>query len=193
MTTGRKAALRRERIAARDALPAAQRDAASAAIRTHLQHHLVDVEQLAAFSPIRNEVDLRPLLEQQLQRGGAVAFPRVTGDTLVFATVEAIADLRPGKFGVAEPSGNAIDLGSLDVVLVPGVAFDRDGRRIGFGGGYYDRALAEISRRNPHAIFIGVAFELQIVDDIEAQAWDIPMHRLVTERALWNTPAHPLR
>lgn len=180
-------------------MPSAQRDAASRAICNRLNDHLADLhevarrdarerQQVAAYAALPSEVDLRPLVRDLLRRGARVAFPRVAKDRdLHFAHVASLDELRPGAFGVDEPHGDAIDLASLDAVLVPGVAFDRRGARIGFGGGYYDRALAAIRAANPDAIFIGVAFCTQLVEEVPIEPWDILMDQIVTERDGWNS------
>ena len=108
------------------------------------------------------------------QDGGMDAV-RVTEDTL----------LKPDGMGIDTPvSGETLPPERLDLALVPGVAFDRAGNRLGFGKGYFDRFLARC--RCPA---VGLAYELQLVDAIEAGPHDVPMHKIITERAVYDCAA----
>jgi 5-formyltetrahydrofolate cyclo-ligase len=96
--------------------------------------------------------------------------------------------MRATSFGALEPeAGPVVDPGRLDVVLTPGVAFDRTGRRVGYGGGFYDRFLGLV---RPNAPRVAIAFDLQLVgDDLPAGAFDLPIDVLVTEtRVLRSAP-----
>ena len=113
--------------------------------------------------------------------GCARLFPRVVGEGLAFAQVDEWDELRPGALGVPEPppARAAVTLGPEDVAIVPGVAFDRSGRRLGRGGGHYDRAFAAAG-----AWRIGVAFQLQLVPAVPHDSRDRPMDAIVTEQGL---------
>ncbi|MBR3502718.1 MAG: 5-formyltetrahydrofolate cyclo-ligase [Clostridia bacterium] len=109
------------------------------------------------------------------QRDGSMKAVRVTEDT----------EFKPDQFGIDTPvSDETLPPEQLDLALVPGVAFDRAGNRLGFGKGYFDRFLARC--RCPA---IGLAYELQLVDAIEAQPQDVPMQKIITERAVYNCAA----
>ena len=115
--------------------------------------------------------------------GKRLLFPRtLAGSRLSLASVDRIEDLRPGRYGVREPAADAPvhALGPDVLVLVPGVAFDGHGGRLGRGGGVWDRALAE---RRGAAVF-GVGFELQIIERVPREEHDQPMDALLTEAAL---------
>ena len=104
------------------------------------------------------------------RRGGLMDAVRVTEDT----------EMKPDIYGIDTPvSGDTLPPGELDLALIPGIAFDRNGNRLGFGKGYFDRFLARC--RCP---FIGLAYELQLVDAIEARPHDVPMDRIVTEKEI---------
>lgn len=106
------------------------------------------------------------------RRGGRMDAVRVTQDTV----------LEPDSYGIETPvSGDALPPEALDLALVPGIAFDRSGNRLGFGKGYFDRFLARC--RCPA---IGLAYELQLVDTIETVAHDVPMDKIVTETAVYT-------
>jgi 5-formyltetrahydrofolate cyclo-ligase len=113
-----------------------------------------------------------------------VALPRVRGPQELEAVDYEPGDpMRETSFGALEPAaGPAVDPARLDVVLMPGVAFDRWGRRIGYGGGFYDRFLRSV---RPTAPRIAIAFDVQVVDeDLPAGAFDLPVHVVVTETRL---------
>ncbi|MEX0953317.1 MAG: 5-formyltetrahydrofolate cyclo-ligase [Nitriliruptoraceae bacterium] len=174
----RKAVLRGEIRALRARLDPAERRAASTRIcaevaRLDAFEHADDVLLYGASD---EEVDVFALAEQVLARGGRAHLPRVSGDDLEVVAFSDDTDLVRGYRGILEPRGEATDPGTLDVVVVPGIAFDRHGRRCGQGRGFYDRFLASID-----ATRIAVAFDVQVVDEVPATAFDASMHALVTE------------
>ena len=119
-----------------------------------------------------------------LADGRGVYFPRVVGTGLMeFVAIRSLADLSPGAYGIAEPQGEPADIREIDVFLVPGLGFDRHGVRIGFGGGFYDRALAR--RREAAAkvpLFVGIGYSCQVLDtDLPADEWDVRLDSVVTE------------
>lgn len=144
---------------------------------------------LALYSPILNEVFTEEIFRQARQEKRLIAYPRVKGSTLEFIEVESPQDLRPGAFGVMEPEGACqILVEGLDMVVVPGVAFDRSGFRLGYGKGFYDRALHDAG---PGTLRIGLCFELQLVDFLPAERHDVAMDMIITEeRILRFSPPH---
>jgi 5-formyltetrahydrofolate cyclo-ligase len=103
---------------------------------------------------------------------------------LIPIALESFDDLTISSFGVREPKlTEGIPVDSIDVVLLPGVAFDKQGFRLGYGGGYYDRFLPLLS---PHTITIGVAYELQLLQQVPTEAHDIPLDLIVTESQILN-------
>lgn len=132
------------------------------------------------YSPLRDELDLFPLLHQALTENKIVALPRFVSTEKVYAASQISnfkEDCAPGKFGIHEPSENCpmISLNQLDLVLVPGVAFDPTGHRLGRGQGYYDRLLARVS-----GIKCGVAFDEQLVPGIPAEPHDVRLNCILT-------------
>lgn len=179
-----KRTMREHILAARDALPAAERDEASRAIAAR-------IAALPAFGrarcvlltlSFRSEWDTRPLIDAALAAGKVVALPRVNGATRML-DLHAVADVArettPGYRGIPEPRPEQprVDLAAVDFVLVPGVAFDPTGRRLGYGGGYYDRLLAQLA---PDAARIAGAFELQLVPQVPAAAHDLVVDAIAT-------------
>lgn len=122
------------------------------------------------------------------QRAGKTCFLPVLHplkmNRLYFVRQRAGDSLTSNRFGIAEPSlrHRAIaSLHAIDLILLPLVAFDRQGNRLGMGGGFYDRTL---SRRAPHTLLIGLAHSCQETDSIARQPWDIPLHAIVTDREI---------
>ncbi len=137
---------------------------------------------VALFAPIPTEPDVEPLWEKAPRR---FCYPRVLGEEMEFAVVRKREDLMPAHWNpqVREPisGGPPIAPAEIDLILVPGLAFTRAGRRLGRGGGYYDRVLAQ---RNPHAIVLGVCFDLQLVPEIPCEPHDQSVDAVVTESGL---------
>lgn len=186
-----KTELRRTLLERRSLLSHEQSASASAAIVDHLRTLLRDVSTLAAFSSTQNEVDLTPLYDELLARGVDVCFPRVEGPgQMVFAQIANLSELTPGAYGILEPSGPPLALGRIEAFLVPGIGFDRAGMRLGFGGGFYDRALAArrtFDERVP--LFVGIGYSCQVLDTfLPAEDWDVPMDSIVTESGVIRVP-----
>ena len=181
-----KFALRRRVLAARDALPADARTAAAAAIvgRIVALPSFAGARTALLTLPFRNEWDTRPLVTAALAAAKSVAMPRVNGARRMLelhAIADPERDVVAGPQGIPEPRPQCapVALDAIDWVLVPGVAFDRGGRRLGYGGGYYDRLLPLLPPRVPR---IAGAFHVQIVDRVPAGPHDIAVDAIITER-----------
>jgi 5-formyltetrahydrofolate cyclo-ligase len=138
---------------------------------------------VAGFWPIRDEIDIRPLLAALHARGHALALP-VTGrrgEALLFRAWAPGEPLLPGRFGTSHPAGAAI---TPDVLLIPLLAFDGQGNRLGYGGGFYDRTIARL----PDAIRIGCAFAAQELDSVPIGPYDQRLHAVLTETGLRHFP-----
>jgi 5-formyltetrahydrofolate cyclo-ligase len=134
-----------------------------------------------AYWSFGSEVSTHALLERLHERGVRVALPRIEGPQVLEAgSYEPGAPMRETAFGAREPAGGSpIDPADIDVVVAPGVAFDRAGRRIGYGGGFYDRFLLRIRSGVPR---IALAFDLQLLDrDLPAGGFDLTIDVVVTE------------
>jgi 5-formyltetrahydrofolate cyclo-ligase len=149
------------------------------------QQQLIDsecfacAEILALYSPINNEVATEQLFSEARKRNKHVCYPRVNGDNLDFFEVYAATDLLPGAFGVAEPApGEKISVAELDLVVVPGVAFDLKGHRLGYGRGFYDRQLAG---KAMETVSVGLGFESQLCDLLPAEVHDQALDFIATE------------
>ncbi|HET7854410.1 MAG TPA: 5-formyltetrahydrofolate cyclo-ligase [Candidatus Methylomirabilis sp.] len=127
------------------------------------------------------EVETLPLLERWIEGGRKVILPRVEGETMILVEVDGLKDLAPGYGGLLEPRsdrGRVVPWEEVEVALVPGLAFDLEGNRLGRGGGHYDRTLACIG---PKVLKIGLAFDFQVVDRLPVEARDVPVDCVVTE------------
>lgn len=148
---------------------------------------LTDRQVFALYYPTRNEVDVRPLVNDLWRRKKVVVFPRICPDTnlMEFRQVYSFDDFTAGSFKLMEPdiSCSIWAPEQIEVVIVPGVAFDLQGYRIGFGGGYYDRFLPALKQG---AIKIAPVFEFQIIDELPHEEHDQKVDWLVSEARLIN-------
>ena len=133
---------------------------------------------LLAFWPLPDEVDIRPLLDKLVNEGWLVLLPKITGEeTMELRQYTSKADLKEGPFRILEPLGKPFnDYNQIDFALVPGVAFDAAGHRLGRGKGYYDRFLGA----HPHLHKIGVCFPFQRVAEVPSEIHDILMDEVVS-------------
>lgn len=178
----RKDTARRLALARRTRLSRAERREASAAITERL-FALSDVSAartLLAYASTPAEASTDQIVGRALAEGRTVLLPYVAGPgELRAAPIDSLADLAPGYRGIREPAARApVDASTADVVLVPGVAFDTAGRRLGYGGGFYDAFLASLPRR---VVRIGIAFDVQVVDEVPAGEGDERVDLVVTE------------
>jgi 5,10-methenyltetrahydrofolate synthetase len=184
-----RAALRRDKIAARLALSPETRRQASGHILDHLARLLLPrpAGVIGYCWPIRAEVDCRPLVESLLGRGWRAAMPTVVvpAAPMEFRVWWPDAPMTADPFGIPVPA-TAVD-GVPDVLLLPLVAFDAAGYRLGYGGGYFDRTLAGC---RPRPLTVGVGFECCAVESIRPEPHDVPLDAIVTETGVrhFNPP-----
>jgi 5-formyltetrahydrofolate cyclo-ligase len=143
-----------------------------------------DAGCLALYSAIHNEVGTDAVAEHALELGKTLVYPRTTDDHLEFVRVRARADMVTGRFGVLEPQGGElVPVEKLDLVVVPGVVFDSSGHRLGYGRGFYDRAL---SGCRADCAKVGFAYDFQLVTTLPAAQHDKRLSALVTESRILN-------
>jgi len=129
------------------------------------------------------EVDTRRMIGEALALGKRVVVPvtdRVNKDLILSEINNPEAELQKGAFGIDEPKKECIrtvSVKDIDMIIVPGIAFDADGNRIGHGGGYFDRFLKDLPKKIPT---IGLAFDFQLIGRIKALTWDVPVTRVVS-------------
>ena len=178
-----KAALRRAAVARRDALPPAERVAAAQAIAE--RGGPVEVGPgviVSGFSPLKSEISPLPLLRRLADAGASLALPVVVGrgHPLVMRAWSFGAPLVAGVWGIREPSSDAPEL-YPDILIVPLLAFDRCGHRIGYGAGYYDLTISRLRAMKP-VTAIGIAFAAQETAVVPATSRDARLDLVLTER-----------
>jgi 5-formyltetrahydrofolate cyclo-ligase len=178
----------------RDALTGfgqAEREAASALARTRLKAQPLwqEAQRILFFAPLPEELDVWPLLGDAFSAGKGVALPRFAAESSGYEACiirDLAVDLQVGHFGIREPKAGCARLTGerLDLILVPGVAFDLQGRRLGRGKGYYDRLLTalrgSVGRTLALPTACAVAFDEQIVDEVPAEPHDVRMDCILT-------------
>ena len=160
----------------------AQRESAAAAICARLVAQPVwqNAQSVLLFAPMLDEPDVWPLAGVALREGKRVALPRYLAGAARYEAAwisNLTQDVTRGRYGIREPGAvcKVADLKRLDLVLVPGVAFDWHGRRLGRGKGYYDRLLADVSGKT-----CGIAFDQQLVDVISVEPHDVLLNCILT-------------
>ena len=139
---------------------------------------------IALYSEAHNEIGTLNLFTYLKAHAETIVFPRnynVPHRELKFYAVSDLNELKLGRFGILEPVENLkkeVSLSDIQVYFIPGVAFDVVGNRIGYGSGYYDRALSFIGRK---ALKLGLAYDFQIMETIPSQKHDVAMDRIITE------------
>jgi 5-formyltetrahydrofolate cyclo-ligase len=191
-----KIELRRRAETARNALTPEERSAKSARINELMFRRISEVldsrmrlgrkPTLFTYMPIKSEVDVTPIVESFWSKRYRVLIPKVQPEQkMKLYEIRSYADLELGKWGILEPTSNAsqlIDMKQIDVALVPGLAFDADLGRLGYGGGYYDRFMQQYVRTgNPKPYIIAGAFDLQIIEEVPMGLFDFRLDELITE------------
>jgi len=145
------------------------------------QKEYLEAKSVAGYVAREDEVQTVPILERVIAGGKKMVVPRVdpVSDQLQFFEIRGTRELAPGRFGILEPKGTGapVPLDETDIVLVPLIAWDGRGYRVGYGKGYFDRAL---STRGSSAA-IGLAFESQAVPRVPDSGSDVPLNLVVTE------------
>jgi 5-formyltetrahydrofolate cyclo-ligase len=190
----RKAALRLEMMARRAEIAARSGDVAASAVagRAAQDLPLPAVAVVSAYWPLEGELDPRPAMRQLAMRGHGLALPRMQGalQPLRFHRWSLDDALVQGPFRVMEPAEGE-PVSQPDVVLVPLLAFDRSGRRLGYGAGFYDRTLAAFRAERPRLLAMGVAFAGQEVSEVPNGPDDEVLDAVITEEAVHWCGAPP--
>lgn len=188
-----KVALRREVLARRAALPDRASRSMAIEARLHSLHEFEAARTVASYVGVGDEVATTALLARALARGVTVAVPWRDGNDLHLARILSLDELVPVSFGLLEPppglaASPARMLAPPDagLLLIPGVAFDRLGGRLGHGKGYYDRLL---ERAGPGPLRVALCYECQLVDRVPMVAGDEPVDLVVTEDATYRVSA----
>jgi len=187
MDSNTKQDVRTEALRRRDAIPLDERARKSALICGALvdDEHFVSARGLHVYLPFGSEVDIHPLIEIAWGMGKEVGLMRVMDDGgIAHHEIDSGTEYQKGPLGILEPvSAEPFDLDRCDLVIVPVVAADVSGNRLGYGKGYYDQFLAQYPRPA-----IGVCFEEQVFDAIPADEGDIALDAIYTDRRVILPP-----
>lgn len=184
-----KEQIRKELLRKRDRIPPEVRKVKSAMIRSACLDldEIRDSHVICIFASFRSEVDTFEMMNDLFASRKRVVLPKVDAEEgkLSLYEIHSIDELSRGYMGISEPDVNneerSVSIEEVDAVIVPGVGFDASGNRLGYGAGYYDILLSDISRSLP---VIAPAFEEQVVDSIPSESHDIKVHAVITERRI---------
>lgn len=192
-----RAGLRRRIRTLRQDLPQEERAAAARAVASRLAglRMMRPHQRVAVYLPIRDELDTAPVIDLARSLGCELYAPVITSferRQMRFAALPTDLDTTPNRWGIREPRGGRRIHGvRLDLVLVPCLAFDELGHRVGLGAGFYDRHFAylnwRISWRRPR--LLGLAFDCQRVAELTPESWDVPLWGVVTEHGIYGRAA----
>lgn len=161
---------------ARSSLSAFERLRQEAAVCSRLKELCRDLSVIGCYVSVKDELDTRNFIRWCFAEGKVVAVPRVEGGTLAFYGVRSFEELHPAPFSLLEPDKDAVkvDLSSIGEMIVPALAIDEHGNRVGYGRGYYDSVLCAGMPS------VGIIFREQKVDCIDAEPWDVALNRVIT-------------
>ena len=144
-----------------------------------------NAKSILFYMPIKNEVNITPLTKNK-----TILLPKVYDNQKIkIHKINSLTHLKPGQFNVPEPPKDSpiVQTKNIDLVIVPGIGFDKTGQRIGFGKGYYDRLLKHINCPK-----IAAAYEFQVIENIPSEDHDEKVDFIITEKNIYFTPAHPM-
>lgn len=177
----------------RRAMSEAERTRAAESLARHLSTwlRLRRVRRVACYLCNDGEMDLGPVLDFLRANGTKVLLPVLHGSALWFLPYDRDTPLAPNRFGILEPdlaAHSRCRARELDLVLVPLVAFDTTGNRLGMGGGFYDRTFSYLRYRAfwERPRLIGIAYEFQRLESLPSHSWDVPIHGVATEKSLYR-------
>lgn len=173
-----KSLLRKRFLEIRDSLSPQEKSFLSSKIKENLfgLEEFKLAGSILFYASTRSEVETLPMLKEALAEKRCF-LPKVSGDELKLFQVKSLSDLSPGYYGILEPNTAAeAELKEIELIIVPGVVFSRDGRRIGYGRGFYDRLL-----KKSQAIKIGLCFSCQLAEEIPKNQQDQRVDKIITE------------
>ncbi len=181
--------IRRKLRQIRKQIPASVAQDAARTLCLHVTQHqqYQEAAQIACFCSNDFELDTSPLIEQILQHKTICYLPKlkpVAPNRLWFMPYKENTSLKPNQFNIPEvdlPVNYAIRLSKLDIILMPLVAFDNQGNRLGMGGGYYDATLAHLKHSASRPLLYGIAYEEQKINELPVENWDFPLDGIFTQ------------
>jgi len=177
-----KSDLRRNMLARRQDIAEVDRMRHEGVIIEHIRllKSFAEASTIALYMPVRGEVDLLPLWKPEERR---FVFPKVLGDVIAFSSAATRQDFSRGTYGILEPTSRQyVEVGDIDLVFVPGIAFDRYGHRLGYGKGFYDRLITN----NPGTLFMGVCLDEFRIEKLPVDPWDARVGFVVTQAGIYK-------
>ena len=176
-----KKALRREIGAKKRALTPEQIETRSSILadRLYKTPQYRDCKSLYAYLSFNQEVRTNPIIERAWADGKRVAVPKVVGNEMIFIWIDSFENMAPqGAYGITEPIENGpVADDETALILMPGLAFDPQGHRVGYGGGFYDRYLAA----QPHHPTVALCYDFQMFDHLDVDDYDVPVDVIITD------------
>lgn len=178
-----KNTLRQKYVKIRDAIEESEREAQNEIIMRRLttMSEYVDAETVCVYASLASEVDTDRLIEKMLSDRKKVALPicNKKNRTMKMCLIKNISELLPGAYGIREPAEECAEIGKneIDLIVVPGLCFDLSGNRIGYGGGYYDRYLADFGGTS-----VGIAYNECIVAEIPSDKYDCRVNMVISAK-----------
>tara|TARA_Y100000310_G_C20514320_1_gene730428 strand:+ start:454 stop:1026 length:573 start_codon:yes stop_codon:yes gene_type:complete len=183
-----KALLRQEIKKRIDEMDETQRRAEGRTISRVLLEKIPKGSTVCAYFPLKSEVNIQLLLGELLKRGDTVYLPvfDAKNTKMIYRKAENLHDLPPGEFTIPEPPESAEELGekNVDIVLVPGRAFDESGNRLGRGSGGFDQWLEKYKKQHPKVLFWGTCLQCQMVQEVPVEPHDVKMDEVITAQSL---------
>ena len=178
LTDDAKSLIRRQLLEKRNGIPAGQRKDAGRRIFRNIGAiaEFQSAESIAFYHAAGSEVPTVPAIMEAAERGAEVLLPRTHGDEISFHQVRRLEDLRPGRFGIMEPGSQAAASDKMDAIIVPAIGAGRDGHRLGYGRGYYDKFL-----KRTRAVSIVPVYSSQLLDTVPHNSLDVRADWIVTE------------
>lgn len=183
-----KAAIRKEVLSKRKEIDSLSRNKKDLLIKQALFSipEFRTADTIFYFASFGSEVSTLPQIEERLETGKRIILPVVDKKAkgLRLYEIKSLSELSPGVMGILEPSvreGRETDINCADFVVMPGVAFDLNCNRIGYGAGYYDKLLSCLKKQVP---LVAIAYEEQIVERVPTEPHDIKVHRIITDKRI---------
>lgn len=185
--------LREQMITKRDALSSLEIQGKSheTAQRLLLLPEYRQAKTILIYIPTKSEINTLPIIKSSWQQQKRIAIPVCQADrTLLISELNCFNDLEKGKYNILEPVKDKIipiDPGEIDLAIIPGLAFDQQGTRLGYGGGYFDRFLKTLRNNCP---ILALCYEFQIIKHIPSEIHDVPVNMILTEERIHKLYKH---
>lgn len=188
--------IRREIRQRRNALSSLEQSIASQNTLAHIKQNaqFKKADHIAIYLSVDGELDTRPIINYFWQQGKALYLPVIhpfSSGHLLFLKYDKDTPMVENQYYIHEPKldkTKVLPISQLDIIFTPLVAFDKQGQRLGMGGGYYDRSLEKWFKHHTGALPIGLAHDCQQIDSIPSESWDIPLPVIITPSKVWHWP-----